>query len=249
MIKTLINRKWELYLPEHKAAFPKWDVWEKERIESLFLNMRNTDTVFDVGSEEFDIPALFAQWMGDNGNLVLIEPNPKIWRNGYEIWQKNGLKTPAACFVGFASNKTDFSSGASDTHKIYQHEWPECTFTHEMTNHHGFRHLSQETDSTPQIRLDDIVLSTGLTPDIINIDVEGSELTVIEGSENILTELKPLVYISIHHTFMIDMYKKSPQELLDLMEWFGYSRILLAIDHEIHVLFYHEKGRIPAELQ
>ena len=35
-------------------------------------------------------------------------------------------------------------------------------------------------------------------PDVIKIDVEGSELNVLQGAKNILTQYKPIIFLSVH---------------------------------------------------
>ena len=36
-----------------------------------------------------------------------------------------------------------------------------------------------------------------MIPDVIKIDVEGSELNVLEGAKNILTQYKPIIFLSV----------------------------------------------------
>ena len=50
----------------------------------------------------------------------------------------------------------------------------------------------------PQVSLDSFCKKNELIPDVIKIDVEGSELNVLEGATNILTQYKPILFLSVH---------------------------------------------------
>ena len=78
MVPCLLNGKWDLTLPDHRP--PQWvDGWEVERLDAMHAVIRPGDTVIDVGTEEGDMSALCAQWAGPDGNMILVEPNPKVW--------------------------------------------------------------------------------------------------------------------------------------------------------------------------
>lgn len=49
-----------------------------------------------------------------------------------------------------------------------------------------------------QVSLDDFCSASGVVPEIIKIDVEGSEMKVLKGAENILKKYKPILFLSIH---------------------------------------------------
>lgn len=251
---TLVNGRWSLLLPDHRAARPQWGHWvdesgkerfgwEVERLDAMARNVHPGDVVFDVGAEEGDISALLAMW-SSGGGVVLIEPNPKVWGNIGAIWAANRLPDPLACFVGFASDVTKVPE-ESDVGKVFASAggvWPDAAFG-PVIGDHGFRHLAEEADVTPQRRLDDIAAGLGTTPDVITIDVEGAELKVLAGAEWILAELRPLVFVSIHPEFLRDLYGAIRDDVLDLMAGHGYQAEHLATDHEEHVAFWHPEGR------
>lgn len=60
-----VNGNWDLWLPEHRANRAEWTSpagWEKERLASMAANIGPGDVVYDVGTEEGDLSALFAMW-------------------------------------------------------------------------------------------------------------------------------------------------------------------------------------------
>jgi len=238
MIETTINGTWKLKLPQHRAERAEWKTgWEVERIASMMATTTKDSIIFDIGAEEGDMTALLAT---KAKGVVMFEPNPKVWPNIRAIWEANKLKRPLGWYCGFAANTTDENPPNKDWFKPEllkdRDGWPECAYG-EVIGDHGFRHLAQETDATPQIKLDEYCGRIKVYPTMITMDVEGSELEVLKGAENILRIHRPLVYVSLHTNFIEEMYGYPPQAVHDYMEKLGYKSTHLATDHEEHWLY------------
>lgn len=228
MRSTMINDRWELLLPEHRAVRPEWPTWEAERLDSMHTNLRPGMVVYDVGAEEGDMPALWATW---GCAVALFEPNPRVWPNMRAIWGANQLPPPEACFVGFAGpTDTPLAAGLAGTG--WFPSWPPAAYG-PVIGDHGFMNLCERPD-VPRITLN-TAATTVRPPDAITIDVEGAELEVLRGAAaHVLTNIRPLLWISVHPTFMGEMYGQHPDELHSLLIGHGYIGTLLADDHEEH---------------
>lgn len=242
MVPVLLNGRWPLLLPEHRAARAEWSTaWEKERLASMCVNVRCGDIVFDVGAEEGDISALLATWVGETGGVVLIEPNPLVWPNVRAIFESNALPPPLSWWVGFAAETTEDAPRLNEEGQrlIGRRDgtaWPECAFG-PVIGDHGFRHLAQEADVTPRVALDDLCSVRNVFPDVVTMDVEGSELRVLRGMSDLLAHHRPLVYASVHPEFMVDLYGDRVSDLLSFVAGFSYDCVHLATDHEQHWAF------------
>ena len=65
MVPTLMNGRWELRLPSHRAYRREWTTppyWEPERLDAMHALIEPGDVVYDVGCEEGDMAGLFASW-------------------------------------------------------------------------------------------------------------------------------------------------------------------------------------------
>lgn len=198
----------------------------------------NGDVVWDIGAEEGDFPALFAQW---GAKVVLIEPNPKVWPNIRVIFEANLLtESILGGFVGFASDKTadaEFGDEPGELLMFLGSRFPECAYG-EVIGNHGFRHLAQETDTTPQAKIDDLIRLRGFpVPTHITMDIEGSELVALRGAIGTMRQHRPYVWVSVHPDPLKDFYCQDPGEVYDLMESLDYKRVFLTFDHESHELF------------
>lgn len=236
-VDTRINGKWNLLLPEFRAKrFRDWEKWEKERLESMFLHIKKGDIVYEIGAEEGDFAALCQKWVGDNGGVVLFEPQPLIWPNIKAIFENNELKNPLAYYVGFASNSTEENPPNLNFDAKDKQGWPLCAYG-ELKPDRGFRHLAQEIDATPQIKLDDFYKRTYLIPDVMSIDVEGSEFHVLMGAERILSKYKPMIFVSVHESLKV-MYDQTEDDIDNFMYKLGYEKEHIATDHEKHIRYF-----------
>lgn len=221
-VKTKINNKWDLYLPEHRAEKSDWLTWEFERLESMSKNLNENDTIMYIGAEEGDMCALCALW---GAKVIMIEPNDKVWPNIKLVWETNHLPDPE-CFVGFASDKTNIWN------ITIKSGFPECA-DGEIITDHGFKTL-KEYPEIPQIKIDDI--DRDITA--ISIDVEGSEWRVINGAVETMKNKKPKIWLSGHPEFMYAQYGEYLADLREFIKSFGYKEELLAYKYEVH-LYYH----------
>lgn len=236
IFSTKINDKWDLLLPEHRAFLPEWPVWEKERLASMNSLLEPGDIIFDVGAEEGDLPGLWASWGCD---VVCFEPDPLVWPNIKTIWEANEFAPMKGWFVGFASDVTNLNPPRNDVLSTDRDGWPECAYG-PVIGDHGFRHLGQQADHTPQVRIDDWCHEHGVFPTAITIDVEGSELFVLKGAESVLRDYHPKVWVSVHTDapWMDKVYGGiGGKQVLDFMDNVGYTATHLATDHEEHWVF------------
>lgn len=222
MKEATINQRYKVIVPEHIAD---WDIcgdWEVARFISMEQQLNQGDTLFDVGVEQGWQSVIYAQFVGGE-NMVLFEPGKTFWPNIRQTWEANHLPLPKAHFVGLVDSKT------SDDVEIELYGWTPHS-EGELTTTQDYRYLR---DDCQRITLDKFVDATECIPDAITIDVEGAELNVLKGAEEILSNYRPKVWVSIHPELMKD-YKATPSELYRFMEALGYEMEYLGEDHEIH---------------
>ena len=261
MVVTTINGRWRLKLPEHRAARPEWVTgWERERLDSMHEHLTalcrraagpdlgRRPVIVDVGVEEGDLTALYSSWGCD---VVMVEPNPRVWPNVRAIWEANELRHPVEWWVGFAGDADTSAPQCDDWARQHVGKsweltgWPSCALG-PVIGDHAFLHLAQHADMVPSIQLDTLTGGQGfrsIKVDAITMDVEGSELTVLRGAHRILREDRPLVWVSVHTDaqWMDENYVNASEVEIDAyMAGHGYRKQFLAEDHERHVFYYPE---------
>lgn len=240
--EVLVNGRWSLLLPRHRAERPEWLIenggWEPERLASMAEHLGPADVVYDIGAEQGDLPGLWSSWGCD---VVLVEPNPLAWPNIRAVWEANRFRAPLAWWVGFASDREELPARRDVAHPfgLGVHGWPACA-DGEAIGATGFRHLSQEADVTSQTTIDRLTHLIARPPTAITIDVEGSELLVLRGAAATLDAHRPLVWVSVHtdRVWMDEMYGGvDVDDVHAFMAGHGYVGNYLATDHEEHFFF------------
>jgi len=232
-LPTLINEKYTVVLPDFLNISDIWGSWEKERIESIRENMKLGDTFFDIGSENGSMSALFAQFVGGE-NMVLFEPSPTFWPDIKAIWEHNDLKTPKYTFLGFVGDET------ANIDKPFEGQirdgWPEAAYDPELCVVISYRYLWEpmHKKEAQSYKLDDFYANKGIYPQGMAIDVEGAELLILKGAENILTKFKPKVWMSVHADLAQNHYNVQEGAEVKYLESLGYTCTHLATDHEQH---------------
>ena len=226
-VLTMVNGRWPLYLPPHRAYRREWPWWEAARLAAMHHFVMPGDVVYDIGAEEGDFPALWATW---GCEVVAVEPNPKVWPNIRAVFEANGLSL-LACWVGFAGAPPEGWSGRAPAPTT---GWPLDAYG-PVVHDHGFVTL-WERDDLPRTTIDELAESSPKPPTVITIDVEGGELQVLLGARETLAHRRPLVFVSLHPDFM-GAYDDDPVEVFDLMESLDYRPTFLAEDHEQHFMW------------
>lgn len=223
------NYEFELTLNEPLASWDVYDYWEKERTLHMRRNLSKGDILFDVGSENGWLNLVYAQFVGPE-NMVLIEPTPDFWPNIRALWEKSYAKRPLACYHGLFSDKT--TSG-----KITgRQEWPEAS-NGDLIDKLAYTYIHDNPRKIPEITIDEYVRLSGIVPNAITMDTEGSELLILRGAENTLKQHSPKLWVSIHPDLGERDYGISKADTIRYLNSLGYKGTCLAIDHEEHWYF------------
>ena len=228
MTPLKLNKRWDIIVPKHRAERPEYNIkdgWEGKRLLHMSKNIGKGDVVYYVGAEEGEHPALCQMW---GAEVILFEPNPKVWPNIKAIWGANDLEEPVT-FQGFASNEKRLVSSSG----FLQHGFPKCA-DEEVIGNHGFKELYLEADNYNQYRVDDI---NSHTPTVLSIDVEGSEFEVLKGAEQTILKHKPKIYLSLHPEFLFHQWGVYGREVRNWLLDRGYKEKLLDYDHEVHLYY------------
>lgn len=234
MQKVIVNGEYEIILPKHRAERPEWYDkygWEKNRTKAIIATAKADDTIFYIGAEEGDIPAIITKYT--NADIVLFEPNEIVLPCIKSIWSSNNLKPPIALYRGFVSD--------SNTDKNIKEDLDNNSFANiqgDVVAAHGFKQLYESGAHIKQVKLDDFCAATSICPTILAIDVEGSEFSVLRGAEQILKTMQVKIFLSVHPVFMWEHYKEETGVMLKYMRDLGYKWYCLEYGiHEHHIVF------------
>lgn len=229
--KININGNWPLTLPDSSAN--EWldnmkyhnNTWEMKRLEALEQLIKPGTVVLYIGAYKGDMAALLASW---GARLIIVEATAGFWSEIKETWELNNLEKPLAMFSGLISRDT-----TSSMSKEQLQEWPDRTedFIEGTT---GFAHLAESKGHFPEMSIDYLCKTIDIVPDIITIDIEGSELEAAYGGLSMIVDNKPTWMLSVHPEFMFHNHKTYERELHDLFRNNKFKGTWLDYDHEHH---------------
>jgi FkbM family methyltransferase len=136
-------------------------------------------TVIDVGAHVGYYTLLASVLVGSTGRVIAFEPNPanaNFLRRHVGINHRHNVQVEGAA-VSDKNGSARFEFGRGS----------------------GTGRLSQTgTQIVNTVRLDDYCSDNGITPGIVKIDVEGAELSVLQGAEQVIRSARPVLFVSTH---------------------------------------------------
>jgi FkbM family methyltransferase len=175
--------------------------------------IRPGDVILDVGANFGWYSALFATWTGPAGRVHAFEPMPAFREMLVDTLALNRLSDRV--------NVNPFGLGDSDG-QFTLYTFPGLTIGHASATTLG------RTDATPHTcsirRLDDVLLEKRIDRvDIVKIDVEGHEPSVIAGATNLLSRGDaPVVHFEINRNCIRDR-GIDPNQIFDSLRKMGYT--------------------------
>lgn len=218
---------WEytLTLPHFLAAWDVWDYWERPRVHSMAAHLTPSDVLIDVGAEVAWCSIVYAHMVGPE-NMVLVEPSSVFWPNIMHTWQHNFDRPPRACVQALV--------GAEDKGGIVDRDWPAAADGPLFDGRH-YTYLHNDAGKTPQITLDTIAET--VQPTAVTIDVEGAELVVLRGATELLIQVRPKLWVSVHPDLAERDYQTTTEDLYAYLAGFDYRGEVLGVDHETHMIW------------
>ncbi len=175
--------------------------------------------VWDIGAHVGYHSLMFATLVGSGGCVFAFEPNPQNVARIKEHLNCNSL----------------FLDRVVVHHVAVSNENGEQTFRYsqlESESDLGFLQVSGipserfskktyesfSVATVPVRTLDRLVLELNAFPNVIKIDVEGAEVLVLQGAQNLLKQHKPMLLIEVHNIRAMQMIMKLLHECQYLIE-------------------------------
>ncbi len=224
---SLTHLRWAIAMPGqlaergsirvHPAYFRhKWGKDEDFVFKTFAEAIRPGDTVFDIGAN-LGLTALIASARtGPQGHVVAFEPSPpNVAILNYRL-KKNGAENVAvepSC-VGSTSGTTELSLIDDGIHSSNS-----MTFSRKSNVPYIGNTVKQVV--VPITTIDAFCAKSGLTPQVLKIDVEGAELEVLLGAVETIRRVRPIILMGVHPFWWPD--DQPPSALTRFLESVNYS--------------------------
>jgi FkbM family methyltransferase len=186
--------------------------------ETLFLKSLNLTgkVVYDVGAFEGILTMFFSR---SATQVISYEPNPQSRSRLETNIRLNGITKVRVRPVAL-------SDARGHNRLVFDPLMPGAATSADLVAGQ-IKHRSQKFVELDVLvmRLDDDVIESSLAPpDLIKIDVEGLEQSVLRGAERTLTEHRPALYIELHGADDRDK-RATARGVVDLLWGWGYRNI------------------------
>lgn len=189
-----------------------WSIYfdfEDKTFQEIERLTKKGDTIIDIGANIGYVSLLCSQKTKANGKIYGFEPD----RYNRDKFKKNSsLNTDLAVEIVPMAVGAKRGWVSMDVRK-----------SHNRGMNQVIENLDRQSTSVELITLDEFVTSKSITKvDLIKIDVEGYEMDVLKGGENMLTSFLPKLVVEVDDKNLIQ-YGSSAFELIALLEKKGYS--------------------------
>ncbi len=197
----------KMYLHHHDRELSEKLVlnkeWQKFEIEIILKNIKEGDTVLDIGANIGYYTLYIARKVGRKGRVFSFEPDPV----NCKLLKKSVLAN------GYTNVIVEQKAVTEKTGKAQLYLCDENKGDHRIYNSYDAREeLDIET-----VSLDDYFKDYKGDIDFIKIDVQGSEPTVIKGMKNLLRKNKKIKIFTEYEPCCLKLSGVEPDEYLNLL--------------------------------
>jgi len=187
-------------------------VYEPQVAEVLRREIPPGSVCIDVGAHLGYYAVLMARLTGEYGKVVAFEPVPEI----FEMLQRN------IALNGLANVRLEplAVDEQDSTLRLTLRSNEQLTMTASVGGYAVGE--CRKVIDVATCSLDSYLAQTGNVPDILQIDVEGAELSVLKGAESTLRYVRPKLLIEIH-----GWGTPESAEVSDFLSGLGYVRTIV----------------------
>jgi FkbM family methyltransferase len=157
--------------------------------EALRRTIAPGATVYDIGANIGFFAQLAARFAGAGGRVLAFEPVPAIAELVREAAQRSQLS-------GRIEVRAQAVAARSGTEQLYVVD--DASWSHLASR--GNPGGAVQTIDVPVVTLDEVVAAGAPPPDVIKLDVEGSEGDVLRGAHDVLRRHRPAIVLELHDT-------------------------------------------------
>jgi FkbM family methyltransferase len=190
VVYGLVQRTGILDVPAARHAFETcYSIYktrlEARNIETVRRFVHAGDLVVDIGANIGILTDLFARWVGPSGRVIAIEPEPV----NIAALQRRMKRPDLAPIVQIVPAAAGDRNG-----RILLRVTP---------HHPGDHHLVAFDKAGDTVEVDSVTLDALLAshdsrcPSLLKIDVQGEELSVLQGAQQTLASCRPVVLIEV----------------------------------------------------
>ena len=242
-IKRAILGQKQVFLQGHhyRLTYESRKAYNDRDYPFLVKLAQNKNCIFDVGANHGITALVMASAMSKSGQLYAFEASEKACQLIQENIQLNQFQHQINIVNALLAERSGI---------VLDFYWSEASGGASLIyNYLG--HISSLQKIT--LALDDFVIQTGLSPDLIKVDVEGAERQVLAGCHRIMSSIKPTIFLELHSWQDMTVVENA-NSILDHLAKVSYKMIYLRTKEVVQdAICFADRGRchvllLPDEL-
>lgn len=177
-------------------------IWEPEMTAAVQQNVQNGWHVLDVGADIGYYSLLFASRCGPQGAVAAFEPDPEPWPILLENIAMFDYPIIRPFPLALSDHRGHGMMKRAGRGQMFPDREKEGTDTSTVE-------MLPLGDVWPRLAWDRL--------DLVKIDVEGAEMSVLRGMEKILEEYRPQLVIEIHPYQLREVFHSSAEEVISFL--------------------------------
>ncbi|HOI60829.1 Methyltransferase FkbM domain protein [anaerobic digester metagenome] len=172
---VLRGKRWQFVSSIPSCAL---GTYEQHIATVLQSRLRDGTTFFDIGANVGYYTLFASTLVGDSGRVISFEPEPENMR-----------MLVVHTTINKCTNVTPVRKALSDMPGIVRFDGT----AHTMCKFSDDGNIEVECTT-----LDAFIQDSGISPDILKMDVEGAEVRALRGADACLSEIRPEIILSVH---------------------------------------------------
>ncbi len=223
---------WELDLVEGiDFSIFIFGLFEKETSQAIRRLVTNNSIVIDIGANIGAHTLPMAKLVGKKGKVYAIEPT----KYAYSKLTKNLLINKSLSKRVQSDQIMLINNDGKGKVKDLYSSWPLSVRSKDEKRHSVHQGVLRTISGAGEVTLDDYVSMNNITSlDLIKLDVDGNELDVLSGAENVLTKMKPVIIMEL-----------APEQYDNQSDFIKVVEMLVSFDYKYYSL--NEKIQYPSD--
>jgi FkbM family methyltransferase len=218
------------------------DTYEPHLLSWLREWLRPGDIFWDIGANLGFTSLPAARIIGANGKIIAVEPSPV----NLSVLKRHIALNECENIVTIIEAAVCDQDGGSVTFGLVDDGLSPCNSLMFSGSVNGNAPKVSQEVTVPAISLDGLLVTQGLAPRLVKIDVEGAELKVLQGATKLFSSnFAPVLMLAVH-PFWLEA-PEDCQEIVNLLKGWGY-RILNRAGASVEILDYDEYLCLPPSL-
>ncbi len=193
-VADMIARPFEKIKLQHRAEKYQYKE-DRGGIAYIRRTVGRGDIVFDIGAHKAGYLYFFLEQLGQTGKVIAFEPQSILYKYLSRLKKILGWEN-----VVIEAAAVSAESGTATLCVPYNSGRPSSPCATIIESHMPFRFQAKEEVKT--VSIDDYCRRYAISPDFLKIDVEGNELSVLKGAQQILRTAKPKILFECEARFV-----------------------------------------------